>query len=51
MSSFMAGFATAAVLAGLIWGFRVWLTKKANDEIAQAEQLAKDAASKAVNKL
>ena len=47
MSSFMAGFATCAVLAGLIWGFRVWLTSQA----LKAEQSVKDAASKEINKL
>ena len=46
MSSFMAGFATCAVLAGLIWGYRKWLTSQA----LKAEQSVKDTAAKVTAK-
>ena len=42
MSSFMAGFAMCAVLAGLIWGYRAWLAKKADNLEAQLKQSAQD---------
>ena len=48
---FMAGFITAAALAGFIWGYRAWLTKKANDLEAQLEQSAKDVTDKVKAKL
>lgn len=48
---FMAGFITAAALAGFIWGYRAWLTSQANKAIAQAEQAVKDTAAKVTAKL
>jgi len=42
MNGFWWGFLIAAAIAGLIWGFRGYLSKK----VAAAEAKAKDAVSK-----
>ena len=48
---FMAGFIAAAAIAGLIWGYRAWLTKKADDLEAQLKQSAQDVTDKVKAKL
>lgn len=48
---FLAGFLTASAIAGLIWGYRIWLTKKATDWENTLEQSAKDVTDKVKAKL
>ena len=48
---FMSGFITASFLAGIIWGYRAWLTKKADDLAAQLEQSIKEVTDKVKAKL
>ena len=48
---FLAGFICASAIAGLIWGYRAWITKKATDLEARIEQSAKDVVGKVKAKL
>jgi len=49
--AFMSGFITAAAIAGFIWGYRAWLTKKADDLAAQLKQSIKEVTDKVKAKL